>query len=245
MAAETHSAWPVLDGGRASPAGPPVIGLLLPPGVEHAEAFGDLAGARLHPAEESAVAGAGPERRAEFATARHLARRALSRLGVTPAPLPAGPYRAPRWPPGVVGSITHCAGYRGAVVARRTGFAALGVDAEPNEPLPVTVLRRIATERELALVADLLVRRPDVRWDRLLFSVKESLYKTCAPMAGQWPGCDRTDIGLDATKPAFTARLLSGPDPGSPPCGTFDGRWLVRRGLVLTAVTRPARPGPC
>ncbi|MFG3658026.1 4'-phosphopantetheinyl transferase [Streptomyces sp. NPDC047706] len=209
---------------------------LLPPGVEHAEAFGDLASARLYPAEESAVAGAGPERRAEFATARHLARRALSRLEVAPAPLPAGPRRAPRWPAGVVGSITHCAGYRVAVVARRTVFASLGVDAEPNEPLPVTVLRRIATDRELAQVADLLVRRPEVRWDRLLFSVKESFYKACTPLAVRWPGYDRTDIVLDADGPAFTVRLL----PGAPSCGTLEGRWLVRRGLVLTAVTRPA-----
>lgn len=215
---------------------------LLPLGVEHAEAFGDLAGAWLYAVEESAVAGAGPERRAEFATARHLARRALSRLEVAWAPLPAGPRRAPQWPAGVVGSITHCAGYRVAVVARRTEFAALGVDAEPNEPLPVTVLRRIATERELARVADLLVRRPEVRWDRLLFSVKESLYKACTPLAGQWPGYDRTDIVLDAAGPALTARLLPGPRPGPPPCGTFEGRWLVRRGLLLTAVLRPARP---
>ncbi|MFF9217092.1 4'-phosphopantetheinyl transferase family protein [Streptomyces viridosporus] len=226
------------------PGRPPVIEVLLPPGVEHAEAFGDLADAWLYPAEEYAVDGAGPERRAEFTTARHLARRALSRLGVAPAPLLPGPRRAPDWPAGVVGSITHCAGYRAAVVARRTGFVALGVDAEPNEPLPASVLRRIATAPELARVAELLALRPEVRWDRLLFSVKESVYKAWCPLAQQWPGFQGTDIALDDDGPAFTARLrVPGPRPGHHSFRSLHGRWLVRHGLLLTAVARPAPSG--
>ncbi|MFI1536185.1 4'-phosphopantetheinyl transferase [Streptomyces anandii] len=218
---------------------------LLPPGVEHAEAFGDLADAWLYPGEESAVDGAGPERRAEFTTARHLARRALTRLDVAPAPLPPGPRRVPYWPAGVVGSITHCVGYRAAVVARRTGFIALGVDAEPNEPLPVNVLRRIATASELAQVAELLTLRPDVRWDRLLFSVKESVYKAWYPLTRQWLGWSDTVVILDDVGPAFTARLrVPGPRPERPTFRSFQGRWLVRHGLVLTAVTRQASSGP-
>lgn len=222
-----------------------MIEVLLPPGVEHAEAFGDLADAWLYPAEESAVEGVGPERCAEFTTARHLARRALSRLEIAPAPLLPGPRRAPQWPAGVVGSITHCAGYRAAVVARRTGFVTLGVDAEPNEPLPADVLRRIAKASEPARVAELLALRPGVRWDRLLFSAKESVHKAWYPLTRQSLGFHDTEVVLDEDASAFTARLRHpGPRPGHRSLRCLHGRWLVRSGLLLTAVARPAPSGP-
>nr|WP_284287855.1 hypothetical protein [Angustibacter aerolatus] len=74
-----------------------------------------------------------------------LARQALRSLGVAPAPLPRGERGAPAWPLGVVGSITHCDGYRGAAVAAATECAAVGVDAEPAAPLPDGVLATVAT----------------------------------------------------------------------------------------------------
>ncbi|HEY3692789.1 MAG TPA: hypothetical protein VGL46_21300 [Pseudonocardiaceae bacterium] len=47
-----------------------------------------------------------------------------------------GERRKPVWPPGVVGSLTHCTGYRAAAVAHRRGVLTVGIDAEPHEPLP-------------------------------------------------------------------------------------------------------------
>ncbi|MFE7812257.1 4'-phosphopantetheinyl transferase [Streptomyces sp. NPDC057433] len=236
---------PLLDEEPTPTGGPPMIEMLLPPGVAHAEAWGDLADAWLYPAEESVVDGAGPERRAEFTTARHLARAALSHLGVAPAPLLPGPRRAPDWPTGVVGSITHCAGYRAAVVARRTSFVTLGVDAEPNAPLPANVLRRIATAAELAQVAELLAVRPEVCWDRLVFSVKEAVHKAWWPLTRQWLGFHDTDVVLDADGAAFTTRLrVPGPRTGHRSVRSLHGRWLARHGMLLTAVARPAVPGP-
>ncbi|MFF4689931.1 hypothetical protein [Streptomyces sp. NPDC001307] len=55
------------------------------------------------------------------------------------APGASGPEwarRAPRWPEGIVGSMTHCAGYHAAAVARGRSVAALGVDGEPHGPSP-------------------------------------------------------------------------------------------------------------
>lgn len=75
-------------------------------------------------------------RQREFATARSCARTALARLGVPPVPVLASPRGAPRWPAGVVGSITHCDGYRAAAVAYTRDVVSLGIDAEPDEPLP-------------------------------------------------------------------------------------------------------------
>ena len=55
--------------------------------------------------------------RREFVTARICARRALAELGVADAAIPRGPAGSPIWPARVVGSLTHCVGFRTAAVA--------------------------------------------------------------------------------------------------------------------------------
>ena len=117
-------------------AGPEMLEQILPPAVAVVETFGDLPGATLFPEEEAAIARAVPKRRREFATGRGCARAALNRLGEPPVPILRGPQGAPLWPAGVVGSITHCDGYRAAAVARTSDIATVGLDAEPDKPLP-------------------------------------------------------------------------------------------------------------
>ncbi|MER7274994.1 4'-phosphopantetheinyl transferase superfamily protein [Dactylosporangium sp. NPDC000244] len=191
------------------------------------EATTDLSDAKLWPEEEPLVAGAVEKRRLEFTTARHCARQALQRLGEPAVALLSGPKREPLWPAGIVGSITHCAGYRAAVVARERDLASVGVDAEPNEPLPDGVLESIALPGEAARVGALLRARPEVRWDRLLFCAKEAVYKTWFPLTHRWLDFHEADITFGTG--TFTATLLV---PGP----RFEGRWLARSGLLLTAI---------
>ena len=99
------------------------------------------------------VARAVDRRRAEFTTVRTCARIALGRLGLPPAPLLTGSKREPLWPAGVVGSITHCDGYRAAAVARASEVAAIGIDAEPHDPLPDGILDRVTLPAERAHLA--------------------------------------------------------------------------------------------
>src|SRR6266511_180343 len=66
-----------------------VIGRILPPPLRAAETFADIA-APLFAAEETALAGAGRQRRAEFATGRACARAALAGLGVPAVPIVPG-----------------------------------------------------------------------------------------------------------------------------------------------------------
>jgi 4'-phosphopantetheinyl transferase EntD len=86
--------------------------------VACAESFVDPPEAVLFPEEEAVIARAVPKRRQEFTTARHCARTALATLGAPPAPILPGEMGAPTWPPGYVGTMTHCAGYRAAAIAR-------------------------------------------------------------------------------------------------------------------------------
>src|SRR5262245_27478480 len=85
----------------------------------------------LHPEGQPCVERAVAKRQAEFACGRRCARRALAMLGIENFPLVPGPHRAPLWPSGVVGSITHCTDLCAAVVARAGRIQSLGLDAEP------------------------------------------------------------------------------------------------------------------
>ena len=222
---------------------------ILPATVASAEVFRDPPGATLLPQEAPIVAKASDKRRREFTTGRDCARIALGKLGVAPAPILAGERGAPVWPRGIVGSITHCDGYRGAAVAHTSDVTAIGLDAEPNGPLPGGVLEvvSLAAERDrLAALADLAAERPGqpgVCWDRLLFSAKESVYKAWFPLTGSWLGFEDADVTIEPDG-TFTARLVKPPPAPTPRLSGFTGRWLAAAGLVLTAIVVPARePG--
>ncbi|MDG4801895.1 4'-phosphopantetheinyl transferase superfamily protein [Micromonospora sp. WMMD980] len=228
-----------------------MIETLLPTAAVAVEAFADEPDEPPYPGEEDLLTRAAPSRRREFVTARRCAREALARLGYAPAPIRPGPRREPLWPAGVVGSITHCDGYRAAAVAPATALASLGVDAEPHEPLPDEVLGVVTTAGEPARLAGLRAVDAGVHWERLLFSAKESVYKAWYPLTGRWLGFEEAEVTFDPAG-RFTARLLvdGARSDGGPPLRALDGRWRVAGGLVVTAVAVPsdsslfARPDP-
>ena len=212
---------------------------LLPPRAVAVEAFGageeDWRGA-LFPAEARIMAGAGDKRRRDFAGVRVCARRALGVIGVAPAPLLPGTRGEPRWPTGVVGSMTHCAGYRAAVVARPdVGMAGLGIDAEPHARLPADVLEMVAGPAEQAHVAMLDDGWPQVHWGRLLFCVKEAVFKAWYPPARSELGFMEAEVTFqvdgDGSSGGVTAAVTR---PG--PFAALSGRWRVARGVIATAV---------
>jgi 4'-phosphopantetheinyl transferase EntD len=218
-----------------------VLAELLPPTVAAEEAFADPPELGLFPAEAAALAGAVEKRRREFAAVRRCARAALARLGEPPRPLLPGEGGAPCWPDGVVGSLTHCAGYRAAAVARASEVVTVGVDGEPHEPLPDGVLDIVAGPEEHALLDALRAACPNVRWDRVLYSAKESVYKAWYPLTRKWLDFQDVSLMIDPRAGTFAARLLKpGLRLGGAPADELSGRWLTARGLVVTAVAVPA-----
>ncbi|KZX21063.1 4'-phosphopantetheinyl transferase family protein [Rathayibacter tanaceti] len=208
-----------------------MIEAILPVGVHAAEEFGEAHGGTLLPEEEAVVANAAPKRRDEFAAVRRCARRALIELDRPPAALLPGPGGAPVWPDGVVGSMTHCRGYRGAVVADRSRLATIGIDAEPDEPLPADVLPVIARPDEIGPFRAAESVWP-VNGDRLLFSAKESVYKAWYPLTQRWLDFDDVSVTPDPHRRRFSARVLAeAPDD----CQHFSGTWTAANGLILTA----------
>lgn len=214
-----------------------MIGDILPPQVAVAEEFGDVPHVMLFPDEEAVIAKAVDKRRREFATARACARAALAKLGLPPVAIVPGLRGAPQWPPGVVGSITHCAGYRASAVARDREVVTIGLDAEPHDNLPSGVLEAVASDGEQARLAALAAARPDVCWDRMLFSAKESVYKAWFPLTRRWLGFEEASVNIDPVNRTFTARLLvDGPVVNGSLLTGFEGRWLVSHGLIVTAI---------
>jgi 4'-phosphopantetheinyl transferase EntD len=203
-----------------------MIAELLPDSVASATLSGDEPGSDLFPEEMARIARAVTSRRQEFATARLCARRALALLGVPPCAIPSGQHREPLWPPGLVGSITHCTGYRAAAVARATDIQAIGIDAELHEALPAGVLARVSVPEERSA----LPSAPNgVHWDRLLFSAKESIYKSWFPLARRPLAFADATVIFEPETGRFRARLRDAPS-------TLEGRFLVHGRLALTAV---------
>lgn len=219
-----------------------MIESILPNGVVAAELFADPPGLEPHPLEAHLVAKAVDKRKREFSSARHCARLAMGKLGVDPAPIMRGSSGAPQWPRGVVGSLTHCDGYRGAVVAYSMQVRSVGIDAEPHDALPDGVLDAVSLETErtwLRTASD----DTDVHWDRLLFCAKEATYKAWEPLTGRWLGFEdahitfeRTGSGGDVSGTFHSRLLVSGETNEGPPLTSFDGRWLVADGLIVTAI---------
>lgn len=220
-----------------------MIATLVPAGVVVADATGPLPGEALLPEEEPLVARAVGKRRAEFTTVRTCARIALGRLGLPATPVLSGSKREPLWPAGVVGSITHCDGYRAVAVARADQLASIGIDAEPHDRLPAGILERVTLPAERAHLAAL---PPGPHWDRLLFSAKESVYKTWFPLTRRWLGFEDAAVTFvpdaDPMRGTFTARLLVADRPtvAGAPLTTLHGRYAVGDGLLVTVITLPA-----
>jgi 4'-phosphopantetheinyl transferase EntD len=219
-----------------------MTGLLLsgvvPSPVASAEMYDDPADLAPLPEEEPLIARSVAKRRNEFITVRYCARQALGELGLPPVPILKGDKGEPCWPDGVVGSLTHCAGFRGAVVARQADVRSVGIDAEPHDVLPKGVLDAISLPEERRAMSEL---PPGVHGDRILFCAKEATYKAWFPLTHRWLGFEDAHITFTVDGSGgggtFRSKILIDPAAESgPPLTALDGRWSVDGGLVLTAI---------
>jgi enterobactin synthetase component D / holo-[acyl-carrier protein] synthase len=208
--------------------------------LAYSEVYSDPPGLAPLPEEEPLIAKSVAKRRNEFITVRHCARVAMGELGVPPVPILKGDKGQPCWPAGVVGSLTHCTGYRGAVVGRAGAVRSVGIDAEPHDVLPDGVLGAIALDDERQEIAALPA---GLHWDRILFCAKEATYKAWFPLTERWLGFEDAHIVFDPDSPGpgttgtFVSKILiDGAALSGPPLTALRGRWSVDRGLVLTAI---------
>lgn len=181
------------------------------------------------------------KRKLEFLAGRYCAEAAVGRLGpgLLQGPIPVGIDRAPVWPPGVVGAITHARGFAAAAVARAADTAGVGLDSEPivSAATRDEIAAQVATSEEMRLLAHAGLR--DAEALTLVFSAKESLFKCLYRLAGRF--FDFHDAALvELTERASTFTLELRTELGGFAAGAaISGRYVVVDGFVHTGITLP------
>ncbi|MEV0027758.1 4'-phosphopantetheinyl transferase Npt [Nocardia sp. NPDC050793] len=215
---------------------------ILPSDVASAELLAYPEDLKPHPAEEHLIAKSVEKRRRDFIGARHCARLALEQLGEPPVAIGKGERGMPMFPRGIVGSLTHCDGYRAAALAHKMRFRSVGIDAEPHGALPDGVLDSVSLAAERDWLRDTDSR---LHLDRLLFCAKEATYKAWFPLTTRWLGFEEAHITFTVEENAdgtgsgtFHSQLLvpGQTNDGGLPLTSFDGRWMIADGLILTAI---------
>src|SRR5262249_28000195 len=147
------------------------------------------------------------QRRREFVTGRLCARIAMAELGNRPLPVFRGADRAPIWPLGHVGSITHTGELCAVAVARKSdGFLGIGIDLEPAEPLSADDVDTICSAGDLAGLrrhggtdTPLLARA--------VFSIKEAVYKCQYAVTRTFIDLHDVTVAIDPDRTHFRATL--------------------------------------
>ncbi|MEU4471807.1 4'-phosphopantetheinyl transferase superfamily protein [Micromonospora sp. NPDC023888] len=215
---------------------------LLPSTVAVAVAGPDDWTGELLAAEQACLSDqAVPTRRRDFTAGRVCARRALTGLGLPATAVPAAADRAPVWPAGVVGTITHTTGYCAAAAAHTADIRSVGMDAEQHREISPGVRRLVLLPEEEADCA----RLPgDIFWPIVLFSAKETVYKVWHPVVGSWLDFHDARLDIDPDAGTFTARIaparVDEAAVDDPPTA-ITGRFVVADGLVRTAAVLSLR----
>ncbi|WP_375259167.1 4'-phosphopantetheinyl transferase [Citreimonas sp.] len=196
-----------------------------PPGLWRAAVPARDDACALWPDERSGLVRARAPRRADFVAGRIAARAALVRMGQPVCAIPQGAGRAPVWPEGIRGSITHAGGVAMAVVGRARDWAGLGLDLERDTPLDPDTAAAILRPDEPA--TDPLAT----------FGAKEAAFKAQFPATGAM-------IGFDAARLCGDSVRLDGPGTDALPCA-WRGRALPVRhwrvpGWILSLCAVPA-----
>lgn len=211
----------------------PRIAELFAPGAVAYQTQDTISADALLPEEQLSLVRAVPKRIQEFAAGRACARAALSQLGYGVVALPAGTDRAPRWPAGATGSITHTDGFCAAVVAATAQIRALGLDTEPEHSVKPHLWRRICTPVELAILKTQDATDAAVA-ATLIFSAKEAFYKCQHTLTGQWLGF--TDISVNIEPDRFSVQPTRSLQIAQQHPGPWHGRYLHEQGRVITGL---------
>lgn len=189
----------------------------------------------MYPVERSYVSRATEPRRREFAAGRALARQAMASLGVAQVAIPAAADRAPVWPAGIVGSISHCSDWCVAAVARASrDCISIGIDVEPAAPLDKDLFGTVCGDEELRWLA----QQPGHSRGLLakaIFSAKESVYKAQYPLSREVIDFHAVSVAVDLEDGNFTAMFRRALEP-FPSGYRVKGRIVILPEIIATGV---------
>jgi 4'-phosphopantetheinyl transferase EntD len=211
----------------------PRIAALFASGAVAYQTHDTISADTLLPEERQFLIRAVPKRVHEFAAGRACARAALADLGYAAAALPMNADRAPLWPPGATGSITHTDNFCAAVAAPMRQIRALGLDAEPEQSVKPHLWRRICTPEELAML-QAQDEQSALASATLLFSAKEAFYKCQYTLTREWLGFTDISVTLDAGH--FSVQATRSLQIAAQSAAPWRGQYRHEAGLVITGL---------
>lgn len=189
---------------------------------------------QLFPEERTYIAGAIGLRREEFGTARICARRALAALGVQGAALVPYADRSPRWPKGIVGSLSHSQDLCVAAVTAAPHIHGFGIDVEINAPLDHELEKMICTAGERDFVDSLSILERG-RIGKMIFCAKEAVYKCQYPLTKTFLDFQDIELDLEASLETFVVARAPRHHDIAPLLRSVKGSFLLTDTLIFTA----------
>ncbi|PYG28866.1 4'-phosphopantetheinyl transferase family protein [Pelagimonas varians] len=134
----------------------------------------------------SRIAGAIAKRQAEFLAGRMMANCAQKALGRAPCPIEIGENRAPVWPAGLTGSISHARGFCASIaVPAALGDPGIDIEVIAKGRTLDAILRSALSEAEREILNSASDRKPAGGLATLCFAAKETLFKALFPTVGR------------------------------------------------------------
>jgi enterobactin synthetase component D len=181
------------------------------------------------------------KRQAEFLAGRICAREALHHLTGTASIPELGEDRAPIWPAGICGSISHSHGLASALVARHGHWRGLGLDLET--PLCASRAERLAKEILTPAEQQRMGQLDPIQQAErvtLTFSIKESLFKALYPLVGQRFYFHDAELLVSNAEGQVQLRLLRDLTNEWHSGRELDGHYCYYRERLLSLVAIPA-----
>lgn len=182
------------------------------------------------------------KRQASFLAGRVCARQALTVLtGDQPGLIPVQPDRAPEWPPGIVGSITHTTGYAAALVGLERHYQGIGIDCEIlMSPDQLKLQKHICVAHELEGLQSTHRQWPPETLLTLVFSAKESLFKCLYRQVEKFFGFSAAwVVALDQMQQTFVIELLQDLTPTLSTGMQWAGSFQRQNHSLMTTILYP------
>ncbi|SHH54354.1 4'-phosphopantetheinyl transferase family protein [Marivita hallyeonensis] len=175
------------------------------------------------------------KRQMEFLSGRLLAQTAQAQLGLTPQPIDIAESRAPVWPDGVTGSLSHARGRCAAILSTDTTHH-FGIDCEAvvDGSALTAIQTQTLTEADKAFVTT-------ASEATCLFSAKEAVFKALHPQVGRFFGFDAAELAAPIGADSLTLRLTDDLNDGFRAGHLLEVHHQTLESHVLTWLRVPAR----
>lgn len=219
-----------------------VIASLLPPEVITVLAKDHNIDGQLFPEEEILIVKAVEKRKREYTAGRLCAHKALSQLGINDFPVLAGKNRDPLWPHNIIGSITHCEDYCAVAAARQGRIRSIGIDIEPAEKISDEIIDMVCRSAEKNW-CNQQSNDIDNYWPKVIFSIKESIYKCLYPILQRYVDFHEVQIQLNPELGVYSINLFLKEPNKFISTRNFEGRYAIFDAHIFaTAILIETRP---